>query len=149
MAVKKTLPPTYFIVAILLSVAFHFLLPIKVFVFYPWNLIGILSILFGIYLNIVADRDFKRVKTTVKPFEESSFLLKDGVFRISRNPMYLGMVFILAGIAVLFGSALPFLIAFLFGYLMDFIFIRIEEQMLEAKFGEEWLDYKSKVRRWL
>ena len=149
MAVKKTLPPTYFIVAILLSVAFHFLLPIKVFVFYPWNLIGILSILFGIYLNIVADRDFKRVKTTVKPFEESSFLLKDGVFRISRNPMYLGMVFILAGIAVLFGSALPFLIAFLFGYFMDFMFIRVEEGMLEAKFGEEWLDYKSKVRRWL
>lgn len=149
MAVKKPLPPTYFIVAILLSVAFHFLLPIKVFVFYPWNLIGILPILFGIYLNLVADRDFKRVKTTVKPFEESSFLLKDGVFRISRNPMYLGMVFILAGIAVLFGSVTPFLIAFLFGYLMDFIFIRIEEQMLEAKFGEEWLDYKSKVRRWL
>lgn len=64
-------------------------------------------LIFGVALNISADRMFKQHKTTVKPFEESTSLVTDGVFRFSRNPMYLGMVLILSGVVLLAGSTTP------------------------------------------
>lgn len=64
-------------------------------------------LIFGVALNISADRMFEQHKTTVKPFEESTALVTDGVFRFSRNPMYLGMVLILSGVVLLAGSTTP------------------------------------------
>jgi protein-S-isoprenylcysteine O-methyltransferase Ste14 len=63
--------------------------------------------------------------------------------------MYLGMVLILLGIAVLMGSLTPYAIVVVFTVLMDMIFIRVEEKMLEEKFGKVWLEYAQKVRRWV
>ena len=100
-------------------------------------------------LNLSADRKFKEVKTTVKPFESSTYLVTDGVFRISRNPMYLGMVAILLGGAVFLGTLTPFLIALIFAILIDIRFIKAEEKMLDDTFGEKWQSYKSKTGRWL
>ena len=146
---KKILPPTYFIFFIILSIVIHFLFPLTEILRFPWNLSGVIAVLSGTWLNLVADRAFKNAQTTVKPFEESNRLITTGAFRISRNPMYLGMVSILIGVALLLGSTTPFFIAFTFAVLTDILFIRTEEQMLKEKFGEEWLVYKSKVRRWL
>jgi protein-S-isoprenylcysteine O-methyltransferase Ste14 len=102
--------------------------------------------LIGVVLNLLADRAFKFNQTTVKPFEESSTLITTGIFRYSRHPMYLGMVFILAGLALIMGSLTPFILILAFLILMDRVFIKVEEQMLEKKFGESWLTYKAKVR---
>jgi len=134
---------------IIISVIMHFLFPIMDILDYPWNLLGGLPILVGIWLNLVADRAFKQANTTVKPFEESTRLLQNGVFKISRNPMYLGMVLILIGIAMIAGTLTPLIATFLFALLMDYRFIRIEEQMLQKSFGEEWQDYRQQVRRWI
>ncbi|MBW1910265.1 MAG: isoprenylcysteine carboxylmethyltransferase family protein [Deltaproteobacteria bacterium] len=103
----------------------------------------------GIILNLVADGVFKKLGTTVKPFEESTALITTGVFRISRHPMYVGMVLILIGIAVLMGSLTPYAVIPVFAVLMEVVFIRVEERMLEEKFSEAWLVYKEKVRRWI
>ena len=103
----------------------------------------------GSLLNLIADSSFKKINTTVKPFEESTALLTDGVFRISRNPMYLGMAFILSGISILLGSLSPFFVILIFMFAMDFVFIRKEEAMLQKKFGTTWLEYKKTVRRWI
>lgn len=146
---KKILPPTYFQLALILSVLLHFLLPIYHWIDYPLTLIGILPILIGVLLNIVADRAFKNANTTVKPFEKSSFLVIDGVFRISRNPMYLGMVLIILGITIILGSVSPLIITILFAIGLQLVFIRTEEKMLEEVFGESWVNYKKKVRLWL
>ncbi len=146
---KRILPPTYLLGAIILLVGLHFLFPLREINRFPWTLIGIVPLAAGIVLNILADRAFKRQNTTVKPFQQSRVLVTQGVFRISRNPMYLGMVLILAGIAMLMGSASPWIIVTAFAVVFDRLFIRAEERMLAETFGPAFREYKKRVRRWL
>ena len=114
----------------------------------PWCYLGLIPFVLGNVLNALADQAFKQHETTVKPFAESTYLVTDGVFKLSRNPMYLGFVLILVGIAMLLGSLTPWIGVIVFPGLMQYRFIRIEETMLEAQFGNNWLEYKQKVRRW-
>jgi len=130
-------------------VAFHFLLPVAKVIAIPWNFLGAIPLILGLVMNLIADRAFKKHETTVKPFEETTTLITSGVFQNSRNPMYFGFVLILIGIAVLMGSLTPYAVIVVFAILMDIVFIRVEERMLEEKFGEDWLGYKKKVRRWI
>ena len=146
---QKLMPTTYLLVAILLSIALHFLIPVSYVVPSPWNLIGLIPVVFGVWINISADQAFKKAKTTVKPFEESNVLIQDGVFRLSRNPMYLGFVSILLGISILLRSLSPYVVVIVFTLLMELIFIRIEERMLAEKFGDQWSQYRSRVRKWI
>jgi protein-S-isoprenylcysteine O-methyltransferase Ste14 len=146
---KAVLPPACFLIAILLTVALRLLLPFRELIPLPWRLVGLVPLLVGIMLNILADRSLKRHKTTVKPFEASRVLVTEGVFRVSRHPMYLGMILITAGIAVLLGSLTPWFILPLFALFLDARFIRIEESVLEATFGEAYRGYKKQARRWI
>ena len=84
---KNILPLTYFFGAIILMVALHVLLPIAKIVGFPWNVLGLIPLILGLSLAIVADRMFHQRGTTVKPFEQSTALVSDGVFRFSRHPM--------------------------------------------------------------
>lgn len=145
---KKLLPPSYLFFSILLMVGLNFVLPLVKGIDYPWSLLGCVPLLTGIVLNLIADRAFKRAGTTVKPFEESSVLITSGVFRISRHPMYLGMVLIILGIAMVMGTLTPFFVIPVFVLLIQNRFIAVEERMLEARFGSKWLDYKMCVRQW-
>jgi protein-S-isoprenylcysteine O-methyltransferase Ste14 len=114
-----------------------------------WRWTGLLPVLVGLGLNLVADQAFKRHNTTVKPFQESTALVRDGVFHLTRNPMYVGIVLMLAGVALLAGSATPWIAVVAFGVLIDRRFVRSEEAMLEETFGEEFRRYKREVRRWI
>jgi protein-S-isoprenylcysteine O-methyltransferase Ste14 len=89
---------------------------------------------------IIADKAFHQAQTTVKPFEESTALLTTGVFRITRNPIYPGYLLILLGVALIVGSVTPYAVLLVFAVLMDRVFIRVEEQMLEERFGQAWVD---------
>jgi protein-S-isoprenylcysteine O-methyltransferase Ste14 len=146
---KAVLPPTYLLVALILMALLHFLIPVVKFVPVPWNLLGILPLAAGIALNLLADRDFHQAETTVKPFENSSALVTTGVFRISRNPMYLGYILILLGVGLLLRSLVPLVVIPVFGYLMARVFIRTEERMLQETFGPAWDAYAKRVRRWI
>ncbi|MFN2148193.1 MAG: methyltransferase family protein [Anaerolineales bacterium] len=145
----KLMPTTYLLIAVLLIILLHFLIPIQFILISPWNLIGLLPLLFGIWINISADRAFKKAGTTVKPFEKSSTLIQHGVFRISRNPMYLGFVSILLGISLLLRSLSPYIVVVLFAILMEAVFIPSEEKMLFEAFGDQWERYRSQVRKWI
>ncbi len=129
--------------------AIHFLWPIHQYWRFPTSLIGIIPLACGIYLNVVADRQFQRHQTTVKPFEKSSALVSGFPFSVSRNPMYLGVTLMLLGVALLFGSLSPLVPAVAFAVLVDRCFVRVEERMLSEHFGPEWERYRSHVRRWL
>jgi protein-S-isoprenylcysteine O-methyltransferase Ste14 len=146
---KKVYPPTYLLVAINLILILHFTIPVAIIVRNPLNLIGLFPLLIGVALNLIADRDFKRSQTTVKPYEESATLLTEGVYRYSRHPMYLGFVLILLGISLLLGSISPYVVVLFFAILMEVVFIRAEEEMINETFQEEWRQYKSKVRKWI
>jgi protein-S-isoprenylcysteine O-methyltransferase Ste14 len=143
------MPTTYLLGAVIACLALHFIVPFLDIIPSPWRLLGIVPILLGIWLNLSADGAFKRARTTVKPYEESSSLIQDGVFSRSRNPMYLGFTLILLGVAILLGSISPFIIVAAFPLVIDRAFIRMEEAMLESRFGEEWRDYRSKVGKWM
>ncbi len=126
-----------------------FLVPIFDFARYPWNLLGFVPLAFGVALNLIADAAFKKEHTTVKPFKTSTTLVTTGVFQFSRHPMYLGMVLILSGIAILMGSLSPLIVIVFFALLMEVVFVRTEEKMLEQNFGSAWTDYQSRVRKWI
>ncbi|MGD8780891.1 MAG: isoprenylcysteine carboxylmethyltransferase family protein [Ignavibacteria bacterium] len=146
---KRILPPTFFMSVAAIIIVIHFILPVLKFIQFPWSLWGIPFLALGIILNLLADRHFKRFNVTVKPYEYSDKLIKNGVFRFTRNPMYLGMSSILLGESILCGSLSPFLIVIIFMLIIYFIFIKTEEKMLLEKFGEEYIMYKKRVRRWI
>lgn len=146
---RKVLPPTYLLMSIVTMVVLDFLFPVGRIIPWPWNAFGIVLIVLGVALNIIADSAFRQAQTTVKPFEESTALITDGVFRTSRNPMYLGFVLILIGIAVVMGSLTPYFIIPVFVILMGRVFIQVEEEMLKERFGLAWLDYEARVGRWI
>lgn len=91
----------------------------------------------------------RRHRTTVNPFGASSALCKDGPFRFSRNPIYLGDWFVLFGSALVMSSAWPVAFAPPVWFIIRYGVIRHEEAHLAARFGDAYLAYRSKVRRWL
>ena len=135
--------------ALLLTVGLHFLWPWRQLFQFPLTLVGFLPIAAGVVLNLSADRALNRQNTTVKPFEESRVLITSGVYRLSRNPMYLGMALIILGVAVFLGSATPFLIAILLPLLLHWKFINPEEAMLSRSFGKVFTEYRTHTRKWI
>jgi len=146
---KRLLPPAYLGMALLAMVALHLVAPVASIPTFDVRLAGLAPLAAGIALNLAADRAFKKRGTTVKPFERSTALVTAGVLTLSRNPMYLGMVLILLGVALLLGSAAPFAVVALFALALDRRFIRVEERMLADAFGDDWRAYRRRVRRWL
>jgi protein-S-isoprenylcysteine O-methyltransferase Ste14 len=146
---KRVLPPTYLAAALAAMALVHVVVPIARIVRGLWVFLGLIPLALGVVLNLVADRAFKRRGTTVKPFEQPTALVTGGVFRVTRNPMYLGFVLILAGLAVLLGSLTPYAVVAAFAVAMDRVFIRAEEVDLLERFGQDWLAYTARVRRWI
>jgi len=146
---NKILPPTYFFISLIISVALHFTLPLLQIIKYPFNLIGILFFIIGAGLNIWADQMMKKHNTTVKPGEKPTVLIETGVFKISRNPMYLGMALLLLGAGFILGSVTSFVGVILFVAAMEIVFIPTEEKILQEQFDEEFEAYKKKVEKWL
>jgi protein-S-isoprenylcysteine O-methyltransferase Ste14 len=143
------MPPTWLLIAMIAMLALRFLFPVLIVIPTGWNLLGLLPILFGLGITLPADQAFHRAKTTVKPFEESSVLITEGIFQISRNPMYFGFVLVLIGIATLLQALTPYLVVPAFVILIEWMFISTEERMLEKRFGDEYKQYRRRVRRWL
>ena len=145
----RVMPTSWLLIALAAMAALRLVFPIATVIPGPWGLAGIVLLALGVAMNLAADRAFHKAGTTVKPFEESSALLTSGVFRLTRNPMYLGFVLVLAGAAALLGSLTPWLVVPAFAVLIDRMYITVEERMLAAKFGPAWQEYSRKTRRWL
>lgn len=146
---RKLSPPTYLLIYLVGTVALHFFFPVARIIHPPYVLLGILPLAFGLAINLWADGIFKRESTTVKPLETTAALITDGPFRFSRHPMYLGMVAIVLGVALLLGSASSFVGPVAMIVTLEALFIPHEERSLEATFGATYTDYKKRVRRWL
>ena len=146
---RKIMPTTWLLVGILLTVALRLLLPVPAVVPRPWHLLGLIPLALGVVANLSADGAFRRAATTVKPYEEPSALIEAGAFRVTRNPMYLGFVLILLGVAALLRAAAPFVVVPAFAILMDRGYIAHEERALAERFGPRWEAYRGATRRWL
>jgi protein-S-isoprenylcysteine O-methyltransferase Ste14 len=129
--------------------ALNALLPVARIVRPPYSYVGILPVVVGTLLSVHAYRGFVRAGTPIVPFERSTTLVTTGPYRITRNPMYLGLVLVLAGLATMFGTVSPWLPIPFFVWILHANFIRGEERFLEELFGQRYVAYKSRVRRWL
>ena len=145
----KILPPVYLLIAVLLMAGLNYFTPLHTILAAPVTYLGIGLIVLGFLIVIWPAASFGRVGTPIRPFEESTDLVTNGMYRVTRNPMYLGMVAVLLGVAVLFGSASPFLLIPIFGWIIQTKFVKFEEVLLEETFGDEYIEYKGRVRRWL
>ena len=100
-------------------------------------------------LVVAAVIEFARVRTTIVPRKAPSGLITSGIFRYSRNPIYLADLLILAGLALLWGSVIGLLLVPVLGWILHVRFIRGEEERLTEAFGEEYLSYCAATRRWI
>jgi protein-S-isoprenylcysteine O-methyltransferase Ste14 len=111
--------------------------------------LGVVLVCLGLVLNIWADALFRRAHTPVRPGERPERLIAQGPFRVTRNPMYLGMIVSLVGIAVLTGSW-PFWAApALLFLVVSRYYIPFEESQMQGRFGRDYADYRRRVRRWV
>jgi protein-S-isoprenylcysteine O-methyltransferase Ste14 len=115
----------------------------------PMLIAGALLIAAGLFPMIGAGNMFRRRGTDVKPWRPSTALVRDGVFRRTRNPMYLGMAVLYAGLAAIGGSGTALLLLPPVVFIIQAQVIRKEERYLEGKFGDDYRRYKREVRRWI
>lgn len=113
------------------------------------QLLGGAILVAGLALLVFAGGLFKRAGTDMIPFRDVSALVTGGVYRLSRNPMYLGMAAILLGCAVTVGSSSALLVPPLFMVIIEWRYIRPEEELLRGLFAGEYEAYCQRVRRWL
>jgi protein-S-isoprenylcysteine O-methyltransferase Ste14 len=143
-------PPFIYLVALAVGLALHFAMPVR---FLPagWVqvAIGLPLIAIGFSLAASGSRTMRRAGTPLSPREPSTALAVDGPFRFTRNPLYLSLTLFYVGIAVSLNALLTVLLV---APLLAFVTVGVikrEERYMERKFGQEYLDYKARVRRWI
>jgi protein-S-isoprenylcysteine O-methyltransferase Ste14 len=145
----KMLPPVWFVLALIAMAALNWVAPIARLIPAPWSWLGLVPIVAGVALAISGAALFKRHGTGVVPFSPVTQLVTTGPYRFTRNPMYLGMVMALIGAAVLMGTVSPWLVIPIFAWWINRRFIAQEEVMLQDAFGDDYVQFKQRVRRWI
>jgi protein-S-isoprenylcysteine O-methyltransferase Ste14 len=145
----RVAPPLYYIAAFLVGVVFELIFPTN------WPSTGVriaAALIAGVVwfaLDGAATVLFRQAGTSMIPMNPTTALVTSGPYRVTRNPMYVGMAFLYVALAFAFGVmwALAFLPAVI--VILDRFVIAREEPYLERKFGHAYRDYKSRVRRWI
>lgn len=131
--------------------ALAIILPPLNFTFSTLLLVALALASTGVAFVLLGVLAFRSVGTTVDPRvpEQSASLVVRGVYRISRNPMYVGFMLMLIGWAVFLGNVAGFLLLPVFVIYMNRFQIVPEERYMREKFGEEYRHYEEEVRRWV
>ncbi len=146
---QRLLPPYLFGLCAIAMVILRFALPIAVVVPSSASLAGWPIFAAGLAMSMWGWIRFGRARTTLITFADPSVLVVDGLFRRTRNPMYLGALVALLGLALGMRAVSPFLGVVLFFIAGDRWYIPFEEDRMNEKFGEAYSDYARKTRRWL
>ena len=142
-------PPTIFGVALISSSVFGFFVPFAMLTLPMQLILGPILILAGALLIRSSIKEIETAGTTYDPFDISTSLVTSGIYRFSRNPGYLGLGVIQFGFAILLDNAWVAIATFGAGLITSLFVIRLEEEKLSNTFGEKYLTYKGRVRRWL
>jgi len=145
---KMLLPPRGFLLALLAQVpAIVSNWPLR-----PNSLevaAGAALIAWGVLLNILADRLFRREATGVCPFSPATVLVARGPFKLSRNPMYLGLIAISVGVTLTTGVFSNIWISVAFAIWLKYAYVLPEEEFMHDRFGAEYEKYAERVPRWM
>ncbi len=147
----KVPPPAVALVIAVLMWLLARAAPALGFEFAAGSPIGSILALVGIITSVLGVVTFARAKTTVNPTtpERSSSLVSWGIYKVTRNPMYLGLLLILTGWALFLSNALPFLLLPVYMLYINRFQIAPEERALTSLFGPKFAAYQSRVRRWI
>lgn len=115
----------------------------------PYNLAGLFFILAGVALLLMAARRFKAVRTNIHTFRDPNRLVTTGPFAVTRNPMYLGFLIVLTGVAIVCNTALGFVVVPIFFIAANWWYIPFEEARAAEQFGSDYQAYRERVRRWI
>jgi protein-S-isoprenylcysteine O-methyltransferase Ste14 len=151
-ALETRIPPP--IVALLTAAAMCAVarwLPLVSFHLPRATLLGIFVAAVGGIVSTAGTWSFRRAKTTVNPLhpERASSIVTTGIYRYTRNPMYLGLLLVLAGLFLALGDLSAALGPAAFVWYISRFQVAPEERALQAKFGAEYVAYQARVRRWL
>tara|TARA_B100000945_G_C20353352_1_gene583397 strand:+ start:860 stop:1306 length:447 start_codon:yes stop_codon:yes gene_type:complete len=120
-------------------------------IFNYFNQISLFFLISGFIIILISFLRFKKEKTTIDPIkiEKASSLVTNGIFKYSRNPMYLGMLLILISVSIKFNFYGGFLVVGSFVYFITYFQILPEEKAMLKLFGKDFINYKNKTRRWV
>jgi protein-S-isoprenylcysteine O-methyltransferase Ste14 len=148
--VKRTIyPPIWLAIGLVVIFFLNEYYPGPRFTGLPAQIVGGVLIVIGLLLLVGANGLFTRAGTDVIPFRNVTAMVTTGVYRLTRNPMYLGMVSVLLGCAITVGATAALFVPAIFAVIIDVRFIRAEESMLRELFPDEYPGYCKRVRRWL
>ena len=142
-------PPLIFLAGLLIGFGLDYLFPYPLLPNTVQYWVGGVLIVVSILLVLPAFREFRRAGTAVNPRKSTTAVITGGTFRFTRNPLYVALAMLIAGVAVAADSV--FVLAMLYPVLLVIRYgvIAREERYLEAKFGQAYMDYQARVRRWL
>lgn len=146
---RRIYPPVWLLIGIISIFCLNEFFPGYRFTSFAGQAIGGVIILVGLALLVIANGLFTQAGTNVIPFREATALVTTGIYRLTRNPMYLGMLSVLLGCAITVGAATSLAIPVIFAAIIQARFILPEEAMLQEVFEEQYEDYCARVRRWL
>ena len=142
-------PPLILVTCMLVGVGLHWIHPVH-FIAQGWRLsLAILFIGIGMSISLYCVRTFKRKDVDVKPWKATSRLITTGIYRLSRNPIYLSFALVNLGIAFAADSLWIMLMTIPFIAVMDRYVIAKEERYLEHKVRAEYRAYQAQTRRWI
>lgn len=144
-------PPLIYVAFFFLSVALHKILPLNNLFLQKATAAtaGWILLVAGIVIVVPALWKFIASKNTVVTVKPASSLQTTGIYAITRNPMYLGLLLLYCGVGVFKGNGWTFIVIPLLIATVQLYIIRKEERYLQRAFGNEYLQYKRKVRRWI
>jgi len=143
-------PPFLYLGALLSGLAADWFITVSSFGIDRWLLAATGALLFvaGAALMLAAAGLFRRLGTNIPPSQPTTLIATTGPYRWTRNPMYLGMALVYAGLAIGFDAPIALALLPLVLITIQTQVIVREEGYLEAKFGDEYRRYKARVRRW-
>ena len=143
------LPPVCMLMFVGLMYGLHRAAPLASLIPQPVNWAGVAIMVVGLGMARSHARLFKRIGTNINTFGEPGSLVTAGLFARTRNPMYLGMIVCLVGVAFVLGSLSPLIGPLGFFLLANRWYVPLEEKAMAKKFRSEYADYKQSVPRWL
>jgi protein-S-isoprenylcysteine O-methyltransferase Ste14 len=145
----KYVPGSTLGASIIIAVVLHYLFPVTTIIPFPYNLLGLLIVGFGVYSAFLSVRLLISNNTTFEAGGNPSSLVTRRPYSYSRNPIYLGFLLIALGTATILSSLSAFIAPIIFFLVVNTIIIPFEENRLQKNFGIEYEKYKASVRRWL
>ena len=142
-------PPLIYVVIFGLGLLLHQIAPLAVLPALPARAAALVFLGVGVVLLVWSNVLFRREHTSLVPIKPSTALVVRGAYRLTRNPMYLGLLCVYIAAALWFGVLWALLLAPLVVLAVQRMVIAKEERYLEQKFGDSYRQYREQVRRWI